>query len=148
MTAYDVRRKMSEAWKLKREVVAKQEAMEELRSIAEKATTSFSPAPGGSQGSSSSRVENYAIRIVEMQEDLMQASEHLLDALREVMALIELADEPIQRAALTQYHLNGKTAEESAKSIAYSTSQFWRVVNEGYVAIAERWNKMEWNETR
>ena len=116
--------------------------------MAEKATASFSPAPSGAQGSGSSRVENYAIRIVELQEDLMDASEHLLDALQEVMALIELANEPIQRAALTQYHLNGKTAEESAAAINYSTSQFWRVVNEGYVAIAERWNEMEWNETR
>jgi len=148
MTAYDVRHKMSQAWKLKKEVTAKQEAMQELRSMAEKATASFSPAPSGAQGSGSSRVENYAIRIVELQEDLMDASEHLLDALQEVMALIELANEPIQRAALTQYHLNGKTAEESAAAINYSTSQFWRVVNEGYVAIAERWNEMEWNETR
>ena len=147
MTAYDVRQKMSQAWKLKKEVSAKQDAMKELRSMAEKATASFSPAPSGAQGSGSSRVENYAIRIVEMQEDLMGASEHLIEALREVMALIELADEPIQRAALTQYHLNGKTAEESAACINYSVSQFWRVLNEGYVAVAERWNEMEWNET-
>lgn len=147
MTAYDVRQKMSQAWKLKKEVSAKQDAMKELRSMAEKATTSFSPAPGGSQGSSSSRVENYAIRIVELQESLMGASEHLLNMLQEVMAMIELADDPIQRAALTQYHLNGKTAEESAACINYSVSQFWRVLNEGYVAVAERWNEMEWNET-
>ena len=65
----------------------------------------------------------------------------------DTMTLIELADEPIQRAALTQYHLNGKTAEESAACINYSVSQFWRVLNEGYVAVAERWNEMEWNET-
>lgn len=141
MTAYEVRQKMSRAWKLRKEIKAKQEAMEELRSVAEKVTASFSPVPGG--GGSESRVENYAIRIVEMQGDLAEASDHLLDMLQEVMALIELADDPIQRAALTYYHINGKTAEESASAINYSTSQFWRVLNEGYVAISERWNEME-----
>lgn len=141
MTANEVRRKLSHAWKLKKEIKAKQEAMEELRSMAEKVTVSFSPAPGG--GGSASRVEDYAVRIVELQEDLADANDHLLDVLKDAMALIELAEDPIQRAALTYYHINGKTAEESAAAINYSVSQFWRVVKGGYAAIAERWNEME-----
>lgn len=146
MTAYDVKHKMRQAYKLRKEIRAKQEAMQELRSVAEKVTASFSPAPaGGSNGSS--RIENYAIRIVEMQGDLAEASDHLLDMLQEVMALIELAEDPIQRAALTQYHINGCTAEEAADRIGYSQTQFWRIVDNAYIDISKRWNEMEWNET-
>lgn len=142
MTAYEVRKKMSEAWKLKKEVMAKQEAMWELRSMAEKITTTFSPTPASPQGNSS-RVENYAIRIVEMQGDMAESTEHLIDILREVMELIDMADEPIQRAALTYYHLNGHTAEQTASLIGYSVPQFWRILNEGYVSISENLRRFE-----
>ena len=143
MTAYEVRAYMSQGWKIRREIKAKLNAMEELRSMAEKTTTSFSLTPSAPQGNSS-RVESFAIRIVEMQEDMEECVNQLVEIQSRTQHMIELASDPIQRAVLTEYHLNGKTAEHTAEEIGYSLRQVWRIMNTAYDEIAE---KMSWNGT-
>lgn len=137
MTAYEVRAYMSQGWKIKREIRAKLNAMEELRSMAEKTTTSFTLTPGAVQGSAS-RVESYALLIVQMQEDMEECVKQLWAVQDKVQRMIELAPDPIQRTVLTEYHLNGKTAEVTAEEIGYSLRQIWRIMNSAYEIIAER----------
>lgn len=137
MTAYEVRAYMSQGWKIRREIKAKLNAMEELRSMAEKTTTSFSLTPSAPQGNSS-RVESYAIRIVEMQKDMEESYAQLVEVQDNVQRLIELAPDPLQRAILTEYHLNGKTAEHTAEEIGYSLRQVFRIMNAAYDEIADK----------
>ena len=137
MTPYEVRAYMSQGWKIRKEIKAKLNAMEELRSMAEKTTASFSLAPHAS-GDVSSRVETYAIRIVEMQEDMEETYCQLIELQSKTQKMIELAEDPIQLAVLTEYHLNGKTAEQTADEIGYSLSSIWRIMNSAYKTISEK----------
>ena len=136
MTSHEVRKAMSQYWRIRKELKAKENAMMEIRSKAEKMTPSFSQTPGG-HGETASRVEHYAVQLVEMQEDLEDATEALLVAMRKAQRMIELAPDPLQRAALTEYHLNGKTAEETAASIGYSERQIFRLMGSAYEYIAK-----------
>lgn len=135
MTAYEVRAYMSQGWKIRREIKAKLNAMEELRSMAEKTTTSFSLTPRAS-GDVSSRVESYAIRIVQMQEDMEDCVNQLWEIQRRVQQMIELAGDPIQRAILTEYHLNGKTCEAVAEEVGYSDRHVRYLMNKAYEEIS------------
>ena len=137
MTPYEVRSYMSQGWKIRKELRAKLNAMEELRSMAEKTTASFSLTPRVS-GDVSSRVESYAIRIVEMQEDMEESYIQLVEIQSKTQKMIELAEDPIQRAVLTEYHLNGKTAEQTAEEIGYSLRQIWRIMNSAYETISAK----------
>ena len=47
MTSHEVRKVMSQCWRIRKELKAKENAMQEIRSKAEKMTTSFSQTPGG-----------------------------------------------------------------------------------------------------
>ena len=142
MTAHEVRKYMSQCWRIRKELHAKYTAIAELRSMAEKMTSSFSQAPGGTPGNNS-KVENYAIRIVEMQDEMADSTKQLLDVIDRTMEMIEMAPDPLQRAVLTEYHLNGKTAEKTAEVIGYSLSQTWRLMNEGYEVIAQKLTRNE-----
>lgn len=135
MTAYEVRAYMSQGWKIRREIKAKLNAMEELRSMAEKTTASFSLTPRAS-GDVSSRVESYAIRIVQMQEDMEDCVNQLWEIQRRVQQMIELAGDPIQRAILTEYHLNGKTCEAVAEEVGYSDRHVRYLMNKAYEEIS------------
>lgn len=135
MTAYEVRAYMSQGWKIRREIKAKLNAMEELRSMAEKTTTSFSLTPSA-PGGNSSRVESYAIRIVQMQEDMEDCVNQLWEIQRRVQQMIELAGDPIQRAILTEYHLNGKTCEAVAEEVGYSDRHVRYLMNKAYEEIS------------
>lgn len=135
MTAYEVRAYMSQGWKIRREIKAKLNAMEELRSMAEKTTTSFSLTPSA-PGGNSSRVESYAIRIVEMQEDMEECLNQLVEIQSRTQHMIELASDPIQRAILTEYHLNGKTCEAVAEDVGYSDRHVRYLMSRAYEEIS------------
>ena len=135
MTAYEVRAYMSQGWKIRKEIKAKLNAMEELRSMAEKTTTSFSLTPSAPQGNSS-RVESFAIRIVEMQEDMEDCIKQLVEIQSRTQHMIELASDPIQRAILTEYHLNGKTCEAVAEEVGYSDRHIRYLMSKAYEEIA------------
>lgn len=137
MNAIEVRQYMSEAWKIRKELRAKLNAMEELRSLAEKTTASYSLTPGG-QSEGSSKVENYAIRIVEMQQDMDDCIDNLWKHQREVQRLIEMASDPIQRAILTEYHLNGKKCEVVADEVGYSDRHVRYLMDLAYKEIASK----------
>lgn len=137
MSPYEVKAFMSRSWKLRGEIRARYQRLEELRSMAEKTTTSFSLTPSTPQGNIS-RVEAYAVRIVEMQEDMEECVNQLYEIQRKVQEMINLASDPLQRAVLIDYHLNGKTCSKVAGEIGYSERQVWRIMNAAYEEIAEK----------
>ena len=137
MTPYEVRTYMSQGWRIQKELQARYRKMEELRSMAEKTTASFSLTPSAPSGASS-RVESYAIRIVEMQEDMEECVNQLWEVQRKVQQMIDLASDPLQKAVLIDYHLNGKTCAKVADDIGYSERQVWRIMSAAYEEIAEK----------
>lgn len=142
MTAYEVKSYMSQCWKIKKEMRAKYSAIYELRSLAEGTTSNLTGMP--SSHSEGSKVENYAIRLVTMRDDLEECVNKLYEVQQKSLHMIEYASDPLARAILTEYHINGKTAEQTAESVGYSRVQVFRILNKAYDEIAD---KMILNET-
>lgn len=136
MDAYEVKQYLSQCWKIRCEISAKHEALYNLRSLAEKTTSSFSLAPSGS--GEGSKVEHYAIQIVTMQQDMEGCIQDLIKVQREAEAMIEIASDPLARAMLTEYHMNGKTAEDTAFAFGYSVRHMFRILNKAYEEIADK----------
>ena len=137
MNAIEVRRYMSQAWRIRIELKAAYASRVELRSMAEKMTASYSLTPGGPH-EGSSKVENYALRLVELSDDIAESEGKLIEVLEETKRMISLAPDPLQRAVLTMYHIEGRTAEQTAYEVGYSLRQIWRVMNSAYEEIAKR----------
>lgn len=135
MTPYEVKQYMKQGWKLRIELVAKYESVYTLRSLAEKATSTFSPVP--SSPSSESKVEHYAIRMVEMQMDIEECVDRIYEIQQKTLKMIELASDPLARAILTEYHINGKTLDATAEGIGYSTRQTINIMNKAYQEISD-----------
>lgn len=139
MTAFEVRSEMRKAYWIRREIKARVRRMGELRSMAEKITPTFSPTPGG--GGDGSRVEHYAVLIVEMQQDVEERTAELVKVEKSIQEWVELVDDPRARALLIDYHLNGLNAEEVGAVNGYERRQVFRILSEAYEEIAEKLNR-------
>lgn len=138
MTAFEVRAEMRRAYWIRREINARIRRMEELRSMAEKITPTFSQAPMG--GGDGSRVENYAVLIVEMNHDLEEKTNELLEVEKKVQGWIEYVSDPRARALCIDYHLNGLTVDDVGAVNGYERRQVFRLLSEAYEEIAKKIN--------
>lgn len=138
MTAFEVRSEMRKAYWIRREIKARVRRMEELRSMAEKITPTFSPTPGG--GGDGSRVENYAVLIIEMTQDLEERTAELLEVEKKIQGWIDYISDPRARAIAIDYHLNGLNVEEVGAVNGYERRQVFRLLSEAYEEIAEKLN--------
>lgn len=136
MTEYEVKSYMSQCWRIKIEMRAKYTALLELRSQAENTSANLTGMP--SSHNEGSKVENYAIALVTMRDDLQECEDKLYKVQQQTLRMIELASDPLMRAMLTEYHINGKKLDATAESIGYSTRQTIRIMNRAYKEIAEK----------
>lgn len=136
MTAVEVREKLSKAWKLKREILAKERYLDELRSRAEKMTPSYSDMPKGTEASS--RVENLAIQIVEASYAIDEYIIELVKAEAEAEMLIRSEEDAFKRSLLTDYHLNGLTISMIAEQEHYTERRIFQLLAEAYRDIADK----------
>lgn len=136
MTADEVRTYMKQCRRIKKEMVAKYNSLYELRSLAEKTTSTLTGMP--SAHGAESKVEHYAIRLVEMQMDIEECVDELSKVQQKTLHMIELASDPLARAILTEYHIVGKTADLVAESVGYGRAQVFRLMNKAYEEIAQR----------
>ena len=135
MTAFEVRSEMRKAYWIRREIKARVRRMEELRSMAEKITPTFSPVPGG--GGDGSRVEHYAILIVEMTQDLEERTAELLEVEKKIQGWIDYISDPRARAIAIDYHLNGLDIAAIGAMNGYERRQLFRLLSESYEEIAK-----------
>lgn len=135
MTPHEVRTYMSQGWKIRKEIKTRMSVMEELRSMAEKATTAFTLTPSAPQGNSS-RVESYAIRIVEMQQDANELMDQLLEVVTEIQKMISCVPDPVHRAILMDYHLRGIPLSTLEDKYHYSRTQLYVIRQNAYKLIA------------
>ena len=113
------------------------EKMQEIRSLAEKVTPSYDFVPIKSHGGSYSRVEHYAIELVSMQEEFFEYASKALELLSVTLHLIELVQDPVARAVLTEYYVSGMTAEETAADLDYYVKSVYRIIRGAHKEIAE-----------
>ena len=137
MTSDEVKEYMSQCWRIKKEMRAKRTALMELRSLAEGTTQNLTGMPSSHSGGS--KVESFAVAIGEMRDDLEECEDKLYKVQQRTLRMIEIVRDPLWRAILTEYHVNGRTADETAEVIGYSRSQIFRIMNKAYEEIASQY---------
>lgn len=110
---------LSQAYRCEEQIQLKQEQIRRLRDLAESITVTLSPAPG-SGNRRGSRVERYALEILERQKELEKAIDDLLKAQREIVTAIEKVSSPVKRELLTRRYLNNMSWEAIAVTMNYS----------------------------
>ena len=113
------------------------EKMEEIRSLAEKVTPSYDFDTVRSHKGSYSRVEHYAIELVSMQESITEFASKLLDFISITSRMIELMQDPLARAVLTDFYLVGMTAHDTAVDLDYSVNIVFSYLSKANKEIAE-----------
>ena len=136
MDAYEVKQYLSQCWKIRCEILAKHESLYNLRSLAEKTTSTFSLTPSGH--GEGSKVEHYAIQLVTMQQDMEECIQDLIRVQKEAEAMIEMLEDPMQRAILTDYHLNGIPINKLEDKYNYSRTQIYNIRRSAYRRIADK----------
>jgi plasmid stabilization system protein ParE len=115
---------LSQARNIEADINAKLQEAERIRSQAEKITTSFSfgKTLGGEEGS---RVENAAIKLVELEKAVLEDVDRLIQAKEEIRATIDQLQDQSQKTILRMRYLLGETWE----TIAYRSHYSWRNVH-------------------
>lgn len=123
---------LSQYQDLKKDIVAQEAKLEEIRSLAEKSTPSVE---GGGRGIVSDRVGNGAAKIVDLEQEIEQKKGHLLDLMREIEEMIDEVKNPLLRLILIMRYIRGYTCEETADAIHYSVRQEQRLHKEALSEI-------------
>lgn len=134
MTEYEVKEKLEQARNLKRELLAKERLLEELRTRAEKITPTLSDLPKAQ--SNGSRVESFAILIVELGLDIEEYSIELVNAIQDAESLIRIETDALKRSILTDYYLNRLSVARIAEQEHYSDRRIWQLLSEARRDIA------------
>jgi len=140
MTAAEVKNEMKRVYWIKKEIAARVKRMEELRSMAEKTTQTFSHVPTAQ--SNGSRVENYAIMLVEMMMDLEERTNELIAIEKKVEGWINTVADPRVRSLLIDYHLNGLSVERISEQEHYSARWVFKLLASGYEEISVHINSV------
>ena len=135
MTADDVHLFFQEIRYIKKEILALTEAIAEVRSRAERTTILYSQVPTHHSGHKD-KVADYSVQLVELGEEMNESLAKLFDSMKQALKMIDLLPDPLDRAVLTEYYVCGKTSEEVAESLEYSSRHVRKLLHDSCVEIA------------
>lgn len=139
MTAMEVAQKLSKISSLKKEIRAKEQALNELMTQATHITSILSHAKVFTD-SSSSAPENYAIRSYELRLDMEEGMDALVSELDECLRMINTVREPLIRSILIDYHINLLNVTQLCEKYHYSERQIYNLRMRGYKFIADHFH--------
>lgn len=102
------------------------ELIQQLRARAEKVTTSYSQAPGGTRGDS---LANAVAKIADVEKELQQDTEKLKEELVLVRFMIDSLENYEQRNVLNLKYISGYSLRRIATKMNYSRQQTYRIHN-------------------
>lgn len=108
----------------------------EIDSMATHITSVFSLTKSFS-GDTISKPEQYVIRSEKLKEDLMDDYESLLQQEREAHEMISVLQDPIERAILIDYHLNGIKIKRLENIYHYTERQIYNIRHKAYQNISD-----------
>jgi len=116
----DAKEYLSRAFFLRRQITTKQKRLEWLREIAPGPSMTFSEEAKGSGNPRSSAVENAAIKVVALEEEIAGDILHLVDVVKEIDSAIKRLDSIECRTILEMRYLSFMDWEEIAGRMGYS----------------------------
>lgn len=100
------------------------ELIQQLRARAEKVTTSYSQAPGGTLGDS---LANAVAKIADVEKELQQDTEKLREELDLVRFMIDSLENYEQRNVLNLKYISGYSIKRIADKMFYTRRQTYRI---------------------
>ena len=138
MTSTQVEKKLKRFFWLKKEVMAKEQRLDELITAATHITAVLAPVRASTSGISS-KPEDYAIRSFELKMDLEDDMNRLIIEMTECERMISILEEPLQRAILIDYHFNGIPLRKLEDKYHYSRKQIYNIRQTAYENIAHNY---------
>ncbi len=135
MTEKEVKVKLESIRHLRNEIRARERQLEELQAQATHITSviSYSKTFGSER---SSQPENYAVNSYELVQDLDDKVGELYELMDEGMRMIDCLSDPLLRAMLIDYHINGLKMEAMTRQYHYSWRQIYNLRWVAYRKIA------------
>ena len=111
---------LSQAFYLNRQIKAKQKRLEWLKDIAPGPSISFSDEPRGARNAKASMVENAAIKVVALEEQLAADIIRFVEITKEIESVIKAVGSIEQRTILEMRYLSFMEWDEIASRMGYS----------------------------
>lgn len=121
MTKEELKEKLKGAMYAQHTLKSELDKLQELRSIAQKVTSAYSQAPGGSSGNAQ-KLENSVAKIIEQENIIAECCNELCAQLAEVRALVALLPMGPMRLVMQRRYLNYQKWEQIMIALNYS----WR----------------------
>lgn len=111
---------LSQAFYLNRQIKAKQKRLEWLKDIAPRPSISFSDELRGPRNAKASMVENAAIKVVALEEELAADIIRVVEITKEIESVIKAVGSIEQRTILEMRYLSFMEWDEIASRMGYS----------------------------
>ena len=121
----EIKKRLRAVWYCQRRIDRNNERLQRLRSKAEKMTTSFSDAPGGS--GPGDRVGEYAALIIDMETAILQDSKDMWQTIKETEILIGTLDDYQERLVLQLRYCDCRPWLDIALSLNYDVRTIYRI---------------------
>ncbi len=132
----EIKKRLRAVWYCQRRIDRNNERLQRLRSKAEKMTTSFSDAPGGS--GPGDRVGEYAALIIDMETAILQDSKDMWQTIKETEILIGTLDDYQERLVLQLRYCDCRPWLDIALSMNYDVSTVYRIHGRALMKLARK----------
>lgn len=119
-TKEELKHKLKSAWALNLKIKELHAQLQELRATGTKITPAYSIASAGGGDNNTSKPEQTALAIYELEQDINSKIEQQCVAIREIHALIDLLDDELLRLVMLMRYISHKPWEQIALELGYS----------------------------
>lgn len=137
MTKEELKEKLKGAMYAQHILKSELDKLQELRSIAQKVTSAYSQAPGGSSGNGRA-LENTVTKIVEQEKVIESCCDELSKQLDEVLALITLLPIGRERTIMHMRYRNYRKWEQIADELGYSEQYMYELHDKALNEITDK----------
>lgn len=127
MTNYEKKQWLSRAFLIDKRIKYKFKHIESLRNLATTASQKLNETSDIHSGYESSKVEEYAVKIADLETELKMDIMELADTKREVMAAIKSVTNPEASMVLELRYLNMKSWEYISEEMHYASGYVYKV---------------------
>lgn len=140
-TKEELKRKLKSSWVLSLKVKELHYQLKELRATGTRITPGYSPAPAGGGDNNTSKPEQAALAIYELEQEINAQIEQQCKATRETYALIDLLDDELLKLVMLKRYTGHKPWEEIAVEMGYSWQWVHKLHSKALNVILVKCNK-------
>ena len=140
-TKEELKRKLKSSWVLSLKVKELHYQLKELRATGTRITPGYSLAPAGGGDNNTSKPEQAALAIYELEQEINAQIEQQCKATRETYALIDLLDDELLKLVMLKRYTGHKPWEKIAVEMGYSWQWVHKLHSKALNVILVKCNK-------